>query len=67
VDSNVKLILDTAYRLYQPKRMKELNNDDLRALALRYHCELIDLSIYEIEINSYLATLLADTINRKEN
>jgi hypothetical protein len=47
--------------------MKELSNDDLRALALRYHCELIDLPIYEIEINSYLATLLADTINRKEN
>jgi hypothetical protein len=46
--------------------MKELNSDDLRALALRYNVELVDLSQYEIEINSYLATLLADTINRKE-
>jgi hypothetical protein len=65
MDQHIKLILDTAYRLYKPMRMKELNSDDLRALALRYNVELVDLSQYEIEINSYLATLLADTINRK--
>jgi predicted lipoprotein len=65
MDQHIQLILNNAYRLYQPKRMKELNNDDLRALALRYNVELVDLSQYEIEINSYLATLLADTINRK--
>jgi hypothetical protein len=66
MDQHIVLILNNAYRLYQPKRMKELNSDDLRALALRYNVELVDLSRYEIEINSYLAGLLADTINRKE-
>jgi len=66
MDQHIQLILNNAYRLYQPKRMKELNADDLRALALRYNVELVDLSRYEIEINSYLASLLADTINRKE-
>ena len=66
MDQHIVLILNNAYRLYQPKRMKELNSHDLRALALRYNVELVDLSRYEIEINSYLAGLLADTINRKE-
>jgi hypothetical protein len=66
MDQHIQLILKNAYRLYKPMRMKELNKDDLRALALRYNVELVDLSLYEIEINSFLATLLADTINGKE-